>query len=100
MEIEIYSSPLIVPALASCIGASMYLYRKKKSQGALLMLLGFVIVAATNFSINYCIGLVVLDIALLEYPTICNSVAPYIKGVGYLLIAFGVSKIAKNQTNA
>lgn len=95
MEIGFYSSPLIMPALAICIGACVILLKQNKNLGIILMLVGFVLVTITQFSINYCVGLVALNIGLSEHTSLCNSITPHIKGVGFLLIAFGLFKIAQ-----
>ena len=95
MGIGFYSSPLIIPALAVCIGACVILLKRSKNIGIVLMLVGFVLVTITQFSINYCVGLVVLNIGLSENSTLCNSITPHIKGVGFVLIALGIFKLAQ-----
>ncbi|MDH5633901.1 MAG: hypothetical protein OEZ10_13060 [Gammaproteobacteria bacterium] len=95
MEIGFYSSPLVMPALAICIGACVILLKQNKNIGIILMLVGFILVTITQFSINYCVGLVALNIGLSEHSTLCNSITPHIKGVGFVLIALGIYKLAQ-----
>lgn len=96
MEIGIYSSPLIIPGLVACIGAGILLLKQHKDAGTLLLLLGFVIVTVTQFPINYCVGLAVLNVGVTDYPILCNSITPHIKGIGYVLIAYGIAKLAQS----
>ena len=95
MEIGIFNSPLIMPALASCIGVCIFLYKQYKNIGTLLILLGFVLVTATQFSINYCVGLTVLNLGVSDYPILCNSITPHVKGVDFILIAYGTAKFVQ-----
>ncbi|MCP4322641.1 MAG: hypothetical protein GY787_12500 [Alteromonadales bacterium] len=95
MEIGFYSSPLIMPALAICIAACVILLKQNKNPGIILMLVGFVLVTITQFSITYCVGLVALNIGFSEHANLCNSITPHVKGVGFVLIALGIYKLAK-----
>ena len=93
MELEFYRSPLIMPALAVCIAACIYLLKEQKSLGAILMLVGFSIVTITKLSINHCVGLVTLG---LNTETImCSNSIPHINGAGYILIGLGVMQLVK-----
>ena len=93
MELEFYRSPLIMPALAACIAATIYLLKEQKGLGALLMLLGFSIVTITMFATNHCIGLV--SLGLNTETIMCSNFIPHINGAGYILIGLGIMQLVK-----
>ena len=90
MSLEFFKSPLIMPAIAICIGVVLVLFRNKRSIYTGSMLLGFSIILASEYSINQCVTHLALDIRPVGDTLFCNQIFPYIKGFGYLLVAIGL----------
>lgn len=96
MELDFYNSPFIAPALGTCIGISIYLYKQYRHLGTLLILIGFIGATLTYLPINFCVGLAVLNDDNSEFPNLCNSITPHINGISFAVIGFGILKLAQS----
>ena len=99
MEIDFYNSPITIPALAACGGAAFLIYRRYKNTGYFSLLFGFLLLIASKISANFCTGISQIENAIDNYPLLCNSITPYIEGIGYILIAYGLSIFLLEKTH-
>ena len=95
MEMDLYSSSLIGPALGVVTGICVHFFIKHRKLSTLLMLTGFFLVTVTSLSINHCLNAFSLEIPIKNLPFnfLCNTYMPDIKGISYILIAAGLGKL-------
>ncbi len=100
MDMEFYKSPLSNIAVVLCAATIIYLYKQHKHYSLMLAGIGFVIVTFSQIAINYCIGIALLADSLSKSPLLCNNVTPYIKDIGFIIVAVGLYKFSEHLKNA
>ena len=93
MDLGFYRSSIEPVALAMCLFAAFQFYKTYKHYSTILISIGFLIAIVTHMSVNYCVGIALSTDLLSSYPYLCSPVVPYIKGIGYFLVGFGLLKL-------
>ena len=100
MDIEFYRTPLSNIAIVLCAALVINLYHQQKHYSVILIGIGFVLVTFSQIAINYCISIALLADSLSKNPLICNNLTPYIKDIGFLIVAAGIYKFSEHLKNA
>ena len=100
MDMGFYKSSLSTIAIVLCVAAIIHIHHQQKHYSLILTGIGFVIVMFSKIAINYCIGIALYTDSFSESPLFCNNVTPYIKDIGYIMIAIGLYKFSEHLKNA
>ncbi|MFK5894766.1 MAG: hypothetical protein QM504_16220 [Pseudomonadota bacterium] len=92
MDMDNYRTYLDAPALGMCLYAGILLYRTYKHYSAILVIIGFTIVAVAYALNSACYSVAEMPAAFSNYPYLCHPSTFYLRGVGYFIIAYGLIK--------
>ena len=92
MDLELYRSPLVGPALGICTYAGYLFYKTYRHYSAILLTLGFILIIYAYITNGFCMGVSDISDYVKDYPYLCHPATAHIRGIGYVLIAWGLLK--------
>ena len=97
METNYFHSPVTLIALVFCAGLAFDIFRRNKNVGNFCLFIGFTLLVPGRIMAKYCTNISMVDKTFVEESYLCNPAIPYIEGVGFCLIAYGLLKILQSK---